>query len=186
MVIANDKLYVLTEETIKGDYTYQLQTFNTKSFTRLHRETLSQFSYAEYIYLSGSKIKIYGDSTNRQRLGVLSYDIKKQRVAGMTTTNRLVMGGAEKVQPLSEKTELIFNQDEILELNYRTKKIRTLYDSPDDLVDYMYDKKTKTYRVLEQIIRPTQFRVKILDRNFKTIRIYPLIEDGALKPFRVF
>lgn len=186
MVIANDKLYVLTEETIKGDYTYQLQTFNTKSFTRLHRETLSQFSYAEYIYLSGSKIKIYGDSTNRQRLGVLSYDIKKQRVAGMTTTNRLVMGGAEKVQPLSEKTELIFNQDEILELNYRTKKIRTLYDSPDDLVDYMYDKKTKTYRVLEQIIRPTQFRVKILDRNFKTIRIYPLKEDGALKPFRVF
>ncbi len=186
MVIVNDKLYVLTEETIKGDYTYQLQTFNTKSFTRLHRETLSQFSYAGYIYLAGSKIKIYGESTNRQRLGVLSYDIKKQRVVGMTTTNRLVMGGAEKVQPLSEETELVFNQDEILEINYRTKKIRTLYDSPDDLVDYTYDKKTKTYRVLEQVIRPTAFRVKILDRNFKEIRMYPLKEEGNLRPFRVF
>lgn len=47
---------------------------------------------------------------------------KKKRVVGMTTTNRLVMGGAEKVQPLSEETELVFNQDEILEINYRTKK----------------------------------------------------------------
>ncbi|MFY7869275.1 MAG: hypothetical protein ACOVQN_07215, partial [Exiguobacterium sp.] len=111
MVIANDKLYVLTEGTIKGNYTYQLQTFNTKSFTRLHRETLNQFLYAGSIYLEESKIKIYGDTTNRQRLGVLSYDIKKQRVAGMTTTNRLVMGGAEKVQRLSKETELVFNRD---------------------------------------------------------------------------
>jgi len=66
------------------------------------------------------------------------------------------------------------------------KKIRTLYDSPDDLVDYTYDKKTKTYRVLEQVIRPTAFRVKILDRNFKETRMYPLKEEGNLRPFRVF
>ncbi|OIN65556.1 hypothetical protein BLD48_15515 [Exiguobacterium sp. KRL4] len=186
LIVTGDKLYVLADHMKGIDYSIKLHTFDTKSFKSIHQETFKQLVHADHISQNGSHLKIYGTSLkNDNKLTIMSYDTKKQRSTKTMTSNQYVKGGVEKTQMLSRETELIFNRDRIYEINHKTEQVRVLYDSKDDLVDYAYDAKTKTYHVLEEITKTAEFRVKTLNSHFKPIAEYRLKKSDSVSPFRV-
>lgn len=186
LIVTGDKLYVLADHMKGIDYSIKLHTFDPTSLKPLQHETIKELIYADYIRLAGSQLKIYGNrSEKNEKLTVLSYDVKKQRSKKMMTTDRYVKGGVEKTQTLTKETELIFNQDRMYEINHKTKQVRVLYDSKADLIDYVYDAKTKTYHVLEEITETAEFRVKTLNSHFKPIAEYRLKKSDSVRPFRV-
>ncbi|OAN15486.1 hypothetical protein [Exiguobacterium undae] len=186
LIVTGDKLYVLADHMKGVDYSIKLHTFDPTSLKPLQHETIKELIYAKYIRLAGSQLKIYGiRSEKNEKLTVLSYDVKKQRSTKMMTTDQHVKGGVEKTQTLTKETELIFNQDRMYEINHKTKQVRVLYDSKDDLIDYAYDAKTKTYHVLEEITKTAEFRVKTLNSHFKPVATYRLKPSDSVRPFRV-
>ncbi|MET4654922.1 hypothetical protein ABIC15_001643 [Exiguobacterium sp. PvP048] len=186
LIVTGDKLYVLADHMKGIDYSIKLHTFDPTSLKPLQHETIKELIYADYIRLAGSQLKIYGNrSEKNEKLTVLSYDVKKQRSTKMMTTDRYVKGRVEKTQTLTKETELIFNQDRMYEINHKTKQVRVLYDSKADLIDYVYDAKTKTYHVLEEITETAEFRVKTLNSHFKPIAEYRLKKSDSVRPFRV-
>ncbi|MDW2885275.1 hypothetical protein [Exiguobacterium artemiae] len=186
LIVTGDKLYVLADHMKGIDYSIKLHTFNTTSLKLLQHETIKELIYAKYIRLAGSQLKIYGiRSEKNEKLTVLSYDVKKQRSTKMMTTDQHVKGGIEKTQTLTKDTELIFNLDRMYEINHKTKQVRVLYDSKDDLIDYSYDIKTKTYHVLELVTESGKYQVKTLNSHFKPIATYRLKPSDSVSPFRV-
>lgn len=186
LVLIDNRVYVLADHMKGYDYSIKLHTFDTKSFETLHNETITSMLFAHHMRKAGSQLKIYGiRSEKNEKLTVLSYDVKKQRSTKMMTTDQHVKGGVEKTQTLTKETELIFNQDRMYEINHKTKQVRVLYDSKDDLIDYAYDAKTKTYHVLEEITETAEFRVKTLNSHFKPVATYRLKPSDSVSPFRV-
>lgn len=186
LIVTGDKLYVLADYMKGIDYSIKLHTFNTMSLKPLQHETIKELIFADYIRLAGSQLKIYGTAAkNENKLTVLSYDTKKQRSTKTMTSNQYVKGGVEKTQMLSRETELIFNMDCFFEINHRTKQARLLYDNDHDLIDYVYDSKTKTYHVLELVTQTGEYQVKTLNSHFKPITTYRLKPSDSVSPFRV-
>lgn len=186
LILIDNKVYVLADHMKGYNYSIKLHTFDTKSFATLHHETITSMHFAYHMRQAGSQLKIYGiRPEHEEKLTVLSYDVKKQRNVKTMTTNQYVKGGVEKTQTLTKETELIFNQDRMYEINHKTKQVRVLYDSKDDLIDYAYDAKTKTYHVLEEITKTAEFRVKTLNSYFKPVAEYRLKKSDSVSPFRV-
>ncbi|MDI3236343.1 hypothetical protein QK289_15115 [Exiguobacterium antarcticum] len=186
LILMGDKVYVLADHMKGYNYSIKLHTFDTKSFAALHHETITSMLFTYHMRQAGSQLKIYGIRSEKdEKMTVLSYDVEKQRHTKTMTTDQHVKGGLEKTQTLSKETELIFNRDRMYEINHRTKQVRVLYDSKDDLVDYAYDAKTKTYHVLEENTKTAEFRVKTLNSHFKPIAEYRLKKSDSVSPFRV-